>query len=47
VRRNRGTDIAAACGQLAAGQPVKMSSKSRDDRHDDRDDEAFDDGYDD
>jgi 23S rRNA (adenine2503-C2)-methyltransferase len=43
VRRNRGTDIAAACGQLAAGQPVKMSSKSRDDR----DDEAFDDGYDD
>jgi len=22
VRRNRGTDIAAACGQLAAGQPV-------------------------
>lgn len=25
VRRNRGTDIAAACGQLAAGQPVKVS----------------------
>lgn len=28
VRRNRGTDIAAACGQLAAGQPVKLSTKS-------------------
>lgn len=27
VRRNRGTDIAAACGQLAAGQPVKISSR--------------------
>jgi 23S rRNA (adenine2503-C2)-methyltransferase len=27
IRRNRGTDIDAACGQLAAGQPVKMSSK--------------------
>ena len=25
VRRNRGTDIAAACGQLAAGAPVRMS----------------------
>jgi 23S rRNA (adenine2503-C2)-methyltransferase len=25
VRRNRGTDIAAACGQLAAGQPVTLS----------------------
>lgn len=25
VRRNRGTDIAAACGQLAAGRPVKVS----------------------
>jgi 23S rRNA (adenine2503-C2)-methyltransferase len=25
VRRNRGTDIDAACGQLAAGQPVTMS----------------------
>ena len=25
VRRNRGTDIAAACGQLAAGQPVKLN----------------------
>ena len=26
VRRNRGTDIDAACGQLAAGQPVSISS---------------------
>ncbi len=25
VRRNRGTDIDAACGQLAAGQPVTIS----------------------
>lgn len=25
VRQNRGTDIAAACGQLAAGQPVQIS----------------------
>ena len=25
VRRNRGTDIDAACGQLAAGQPVEIS----------------------
>ncbi|MEY4031466.1 MAG: ribosomal large subunit methyltransferase, partial [Actinomycetota bacterium] len=24
IRQNRGTDIAAACGQLAAGQPVKL-----------------------
>ena len=24
VRRNRGTDIDAACGQLAAGQPVEL-----------------------
>lgn len=24
IRRNRGTDIDAACGQLAAGQPVKL-----------------------
>jgi 23S rRNA (adenine2503-C2)-methyltransferase len=24
VRRNRGTDIDAACGQLAAGQPVTL-----------------------
>jgi 23S rRNA (adenine2503-C2)-methyltransferase len=29
VRRNRGTDIDAACGQLAAGQPVTVSSKVR------------------
>ncbi len=28
VRRNRGTDIDAACGQLAAGQPVTISSRS-------------------
>lgn len=28
VRRNRGTDIDAACGQLAAGQPVQLSSRS-------------------
>lgn len=27
VRRNRGTDIDAACGQLAAGQPVTLSKK--------------------
>ena len=26
VRRNRGTDLDAACGQLAAGQPVVISS---------------------
>jgi len=26
VRRNRGTDIDAACGQLAAGQPVVLST---------------------
>ncbi len=26
VRRNRGTDIDAACGQLAAGQPVELSA---------------------
>lgn len=26
VRRNRGTDIDAACGQLAAGQPVTINS---------------------
>jgi 23S rRNA (adenine2503-C2)-methyltransferase len=25
VRRNRGTEIAAACGQLAAGHPVQLS----------------------
>lgn len=28
VRRNRGTDIDAACGQLAAGQPVTISRRS-------------------
>lgn len=28
VRQNRGTEIAAACGQLAAGQPVKISRDS-------------------
>ena len=28
VRRNRGTDIDAACGQLAAGQPVVLSRRS-------------------
>ena len=27
VRRNRGTDIDAACGQLAAGQPVKLTPR--------------------
>jgi 23S rRNA (adenine2503-C2)-methyltransferase len=27
VRQNRGTDIDAACGQLAAGQPVTLSRK--------------------
>jgi 23S rRNA (adenine2503-C2)-methyltransferase len=27
VRRNRGTDIDAACGQLAAGQPVEIRSR--------------------
>jgi 23S rRNA (adenine2503-C2)-methyltransferase len=27
VRRNRGDDIAAACGQLAAGQPVKLGGR--------------------
>jgi 23S rRNA (adenine2503-C2)-methyltransferase len=29
VRRNRGTDIDAACGQLAAGQPVVLGSRRR------------------
>ena len=29
VRRNRGTDIDAACGQLAAGQAVKLTRKQR------------------
>jgi 23S rRNA (adenine2503-C2)-methyltransferase len=28
VRRNRGTDIDAACGQLAAGQPVRLSGRA-------------------
>jgi 23S rRNA (adenine2503-C2)-methyltransferase len=28
VRRNRGTDIDAACGQLAAGQPVTLRPKN-------------------
>jgi 23S rRNA (adenine2503-C2)-methyltransferase len=27
IRRNRGTDIDAACGQLAAGQPIKLGSR--------------------
>jgi len=27
VRRNRGTDIDAACGQLAAGQPVVLKAR--------------------
>jgi hypothetical protein len=26
VRGNRGTDIAAACGQLAAGQPIVQAA---------------------
>ncbi|MFM2073687.1 MAG: ribosomal large subunit methyltransferase, partial [Actinomycetota bacterium] len=29
VRQNRGTDIDAACGQLAAGQPVSINTKPR------------------
>ena len=29
VRQNRGTDIDAACGQLAAGQPVSLVANSR------------------
>ena len=29
VRRNRGTDIDAACGQLAAGQPVAIGRRAR------------------
>jgi 23S rRNA (adenine2503-C2)-methyltransferase len=28
VRQNRGTDIDAACGQLAAGQPVTLERKA-------------------
>jgi 23S rRNA (adenine2503-C2)-methyltransferase len=27
IRRNRGTDIDAACGQLAAGQPIKLGAR--------------------
>ncbi|MFZ9422564.1 MAG: 23S rRNA (adenine(2503)-C(2))-methyltransferase RlmN, partial [Ilumatobacteraceae bacterium] len=27
IRRNRGTDIDAACGQLAAGQPVVLTGR--------------------
>lgn len=27
IRRNRGTDIEAACGQLAAGQPVQITTR--------------------
>lgn len=27
IRRNRGTDISAACGQLAAGQPVRITTR--------------------
>jgi 23S rRNA (adenine2503-C2)-methyltransferase len=27
IRRNRGTDIDAACGQLAAGQPVRLTNR--------------------
>jgi 23S rRNA (adenine2503-C2)-methyltransferase len=26
TRQNRGTEIAAACGQLAAGQPVTLNA---------------------
>ena len=29
VRQNRGTEIDAACGQLAAGQPVTLSTERR------------------
>jgi 23S rRNA (adenine2503-C2)-methyltransferase len=29
VRQNRGTEIDAACGQLAAGQPVTLSEGRR------------------
>jgi 23S rRNA (adenine2503-C2)-methyltransferase len=32
VRRNRGTDIDAACGQLAAGQPVVVGRRARSER---------------
>ncbi len=34
VRRNRGTDIDAACGQLAAGQPVTLGRRSTSGSHD-------------
>jgi 23S rRNA (adenine2503-C2)-methyltransferase len=27
IRRNRGTDIDAACGQLAAGHPVTLTTR--------------------
>jgi 23S rRNA (adenine2503-C2)-methyltransferase len=29
IRHNRGSDIAAACGQLAAGQPTRRSTRRR------------------
>jgi 23S rRNA (adenine2503-C2)-methyltransferase len=29
VRQNRGTEIDAACGQLAAGQPVTLGRRER------------------
>ncbi|MFZ9384374.1 MAG: 23S rRNA (adenine(2503)-C(2))-methyltransferase RlmN [Ilumatobacteraceae bacterium] len=37
VRQNRGTEIAAACGQLAAGQPVRISRAPGDHEPDDQD----------
>ena len=37
VRQNRGTEIAAACGQLAAGQPVRISPAPGDHEPDDQD----------
>jgi 23S rRNA (adenine2503-C2)-methyltransferase len=33
VRHNRGTDIDAACGQLAAGQPVALTTPRRETSH--------------
>lgn len=33
VRRNRGTDIAAACGQLAASQPVRLTRSTPSERN--------------
>lgn len=36
VRQNRGTEIAAACGQLAAGQPVRISRAPDDHERDDQ-----------